>query len=72
MLNLDIKLLGIKMLTNIHFEDNGFVFKALSFDEKKMVLIANKFDTQNNFIKKVELRMGEIPKSVKKKLNPLK
>lgn len=26
----------------------------------------------DNFIKKVNLRMGEIPKSVKKKLNPLK
>jgi len=60
------------MITKIKFEDNGFVFKALSFDEKRMVLIANKFDKQDNFIKKVELRMGEIPKSVKKKLNPLK
>ena len=60
------------MITNIRFEDNGFVFKALSFDEKKMVLSANKFDKQDNFIKKVVLRMGEIPKSVKKRLNPLK
>jgi len=60
------------MITNIKFEDNGFVFKILSFDSKKMVLSANKFDQQDNFIKKVELRMGEIPKSVKKKLNPLK
>ena len=39
---------------------------------KRMVLIVNKFDKQDNFIKKVELRMGEIPKSVKKRLNPLK
>jgi hypothetical protein len=60
------------MITDIKFEDNGFLFKALSFDNKKMVLVMNKFDQQNNFIKKVELRMGEIPKSVKKKLNPLK
>jgi len=60
------------MITKIHFEENGFIFKALSFDNKKMVLIANKFDKQDNFIKKVELRMGEIPKSVKKRLNPLK
>jgi len=60
------------MITNIKFEDNGFIFKALSFDDKKMTLIANKFDKQDNFIKKVELRMGEIPKSVKKRLNPLK
>jgi len=60
------------MITNIKFEDNGFIFKALSFDDKKMTLIANKFDKQDNFIKKVELRMGEIPKSLKKRLNPLK
>jgi len=60
------------MITKITFEDNGFIFKALSFDEKKTVLIANKFDQKDNFIKKVTLRMGEIPKSVKKKLNPLK
>ena len=60
------------MITDIKFEDNGFVFKVLSFDEKKMVLIANKFDKKDNFIKKVNLRMGEIPKNVKKKLNPLK
>ena len=59
------------MITDIKFEDNGFVFKALSFDSDKMVLVANKFDMKNNFIKKVVLRMGEIPKSVKKKLNPL-
>lgn len=60
------------MISKITFEDNGFVFKALSFDDKRMVLIVNKFDKQDNFIKKVELRMGEIPKSVKKRLNPLK
>jgi len=60
------------MITKIRFEENGFIFKVLSFDNKKMVLSANKFDKQDNFIKKVELRMGEIPKSVKKKLNPLK
>jgi len=59
------------MITDIKFEDNGFVFKALSFDSDKMTLVANKFDMKNNFIKKVVLRMGEIPKSVKKKLNPL-
>ena len=60
------------MITEIHFEDNGFIFKILSFDSKKMILTANKYDKKNNFIKKVELRMGEIPKSVKKKLHPLK
>ena len=60
------------MITDIKFEDNGFVFKALSFDSDKMVLVANKFDMKNNFIKKVVLRMGEIPKSVKKRLHPLK
>ena len=60
------------MITDIKFEENSFVFKVLSFDSKKMVLSANKFDKQGNFIKKVTLRMGEIPKSVKKRLNPLK
>jgi len=60
------------MITKIRFEENGFVFKALSFDSKKMVLVANKFDKKDNFIKKVILRMGEIPKSVKKSLNPLR
>ena len=60
------------MLTDIKFEDNDFVFKVLSFNTTKMVLVTNKFDKQDNFIKKVELRMGEIPKSVKKRLNPLK
>jgi len=59
-------------LTNISFQDNGFNFKAVSFDKKRMVLIVNRFDMQNNFIKKAELRMGEIPKNVKKRLNPLK
>jgi len=48
------------------------MFKVLSFNSKKMILVVNKFDLKNNFIKKVELRMGEIPKSVKKKLHPLK
>jgi len=60
------------LITNIKFEDNGFMFKVLSFNSKKMILVVNKFDLKNNFIKKVELRMGEIPKSVKKKLHPLK
>ena len=57
---------------NLTFESNGFIFKTISFDNDKMTLKANKFDKQNNFIKTVELRMGEIPKNVKKKLNPLK
>ncbi len=59
------------MKNSIKFENNGFIFVALAFNKKRMILIANKFDKQNNFIKKVELRMGEIPKNVKKKLNPL-
>ena len=59
-------------IENLTFEDNGFVFKVVNFDSKKMVLTANKFDKQNNFIKAVHLRMGEIPKSIKKQLNPLK
>jgi len=57
---------------NLTFEDNGFVFKAISFDIKKNILYVNKFDNQNNFIKKTELKMGQIPKKIKKQLNPLK
>ena len=59
------------MLNNIKFEDNGFIFKVLSFDKKNNKIIANKFDKKGNFIKKVEVKMGQIPKNVKKKLNPL-
>jgi len=59
-------------MLDISFEDNGFIFKAISFDKKSMILTCNQFDKQNNFIKKREFRMGELPKSIKKKLNPLK
>ena len=58
-------------MTGLTFQENGFIFKSLTFDKKRMVLIMNKFDLKDNFIKKVELRMGEIPKSIKRKLNPL-
>ncbi len=57
---------------NLTFEDNGFIFKSISFDIKKNILYVNKFDKQNNFIKKTELKMGQIPKKIKKQLNPLK
>jgi hypothetical protein len=57
---------------NLTFEDNGFIFKAISFDIKKNILYVNKFDKQNSFIKKTELKMGQIPKKIKKQLNPLK
>ena len=57
---------------NLTFEGNGFIFKAISFDIKKNILYVNKFDKQNNFIKKTELKMGQIPKKIKKQLNPLK
>ena len=60
------------MIQNLSFEDNGFLFKVTNFDEKKMILTANKLDKQNKFIKIVHLRMGEIPKNIKKQLNPLK
>ncbi|MEA3316063.1 MAG: hypothetical protein U9Q30_09425 [Campylobacterota bacterium] len=59
------------MLPKIEFENNSFIFKGISFDKKRNLLVANKFDKNNNFIKKVELKMGEIPKNIKKKLNPL-
>ncbi|MEA3354226.1 MAG: hypothetical protein U9Q33_10455 [Campylobacterota bacterium] len=57
---------------NFTFEMNNFIYKSTSFDKKEMVLYANKHEKDDSFIKKVQLRMGEIPKSVKKKLNPLK
>ena len=60
------------MLKNIKFEENGFIYKAISFDKKNNALEVNQFDKQDNFIKKTTLKMGQIPKKVKKKLNPLK
>lgn len=57
---------------NLTFEDNGFIFKTISFDISKNILYVNQFDKQNNFIKKTELKMGQIPKKIKKQLNPLK
>ncbi|MEA3513668.1 MAG: hypothetical protein U9R37_08710 [Campylobacterota bacterium] len=59
------------MIENISFQDNGFLHKAINFDNKKMVLYVNRFKN-DKFIDKIELRMGQIPKSVKKQLNPLK
>jgi len=60
------------MIENISFEYNGFILKAISFNKKTNTLIVNKFDNNDNFIKKDEIKMGQIPKSVKKKLNTLK
>lgn len=59
-------------MNNIQYEENGFTFEAVSFDKKKNLLIANKFDKEHNLIKKVEVKMAQIPKKVKQKLNPLK
>lgn len=58
-------------MKKVVFENNGFIFKGISFDKKRNILIANKFDKSDKFIKKVDIKMGEIPKSIKKKLNPL-
>ena len=57
---------------NLTFENNGFIYKAISFNIKKNILYVNKFDKQKNFIQKTELKMGQIPKKIKKQLNPLK
>lgn len=57
---------------NITFEDNGFIFKAISFNIKTNTLHVEKYDKQNNFIKKTEIKMAQIPKKIKQKLNPLK
>ncbi len=58
--------------SNIVFEHNNFICKVINFDLKKNVLSFNKYDKENNFIKKDELKMGQIPKKIKKLLNPLK
>lgn len=60
------------MLKNIKFEENGFIYKAISFDKKNNSLEVNQFDKQNNFVKKTTLKMAQIPKKIKQKLNPLK
>jgi len=57
---------------NIKFEENEFIYKILSFDKKNNSLEVNQFDKQNNFIKKTTLKMAQIPKKVKQKINPLK
>lgn len=59
-------------MKDITFEDNGFIFKAISFDNKMMILHCDQFDKQENFIKKRKLTFAELPKSIKKRLNPLK
>jgi hypothetical protein len=59
-------------MKDIIFEENGFIFKATSFDTKTMLLHCNQFDKQNIFIQKRKLTFAELPTSIKKKLNPLK
>jgi hypothetical protein len=59
-------------MNNISFTQDGYRYNAISFDKTKMVLKTNQLDTNGNFIKVYEFRMGQIPKSVKKLLNPLK
>lgn len=59
-------------MKDITFEDNGFIFKATSFDNKTMLLHCDQFDKQNNFITKRKLSFAELPKKIKQKLNPLK
>ena len=60
------------MLKNIVFEEDGFIYKAISFDKKNNSLEVSQFDKQDNFIKQTTLKMAQIPKKVKQKLNPLK
>ncbi len=57
---------------DIVFEDNGFIFKAISYDTQTNTLLCNQFDKDENFIQKRKFTFGELPKSIKKKLNPLK
>jgi len=58
-------------MDNIKFEQDGFLYKATSFDKTKMVLKTNQFDINGKFIKVYEFRMGQIPKKIKKLLNPI-
>ena len=60
------------MIENISFEYNGFILKSIILNKNTNTLIVNKFDKNNKFIKKDEIKMGQIPKSIKKKLNNLK
>jgi len=60
------------MIQDISFEFNGFLYKAISFDKKNNSLKVNKCDKYGKVLEKTELKMAIIPKSVKKKLNPLK
>lgn len=57
---------------NLKFEDNGFIFKAISYDSKTNTLLCNQFDKDEKFIQKRKFTFGELPKNVKKSLNPLK
>jgi hypothetical protein len=60
------------MLSDIKFENNGYIYRCINFDKKTNTLIANQFDTKENFIKKIKIKMGQIPKNIKRKINPLK
>lgn len=59
-------------MKDITFEDNGFIFKATSFDTKTMILHCDQFSKENTFIQKRKLTFAQLPKSIKKRLNPLK
>ena len=57
---------------NISFETNNLKYKAKSFDINKNILYVDMYDMKDKFIKQTTLKMGQIPKKVKQKLNPLK
>jgi hypothetical protein len=59
------------MINKIKFEYNGFVLKCISFNKKTNTLNVNKFDKMNNFITKDTIKIGQIPRIVKQKLNNL-
>ena len=56
---------------DIKFQDENFIYQAISYEKKKNILFVNQFGLDNKFIKKTELKMGQIPKRIKKQLNPL-
>ena len=57
---------------NLQFQIDKVIYKGISFDIKTNTLSVSQYDLENNFIKNTTLRMGQIPKKVKQKLNPLK
>jgi len=57
---------------DLTFEVSNHLYKAKSFDINKNILYVDMYDMKKKFIKQTTLKMGQIPKKIKQKLNPLK